>query len=477
MSEAAAQCATTRLPLAVDLDGTLIHGDLFTEAMLKLAFRRPWTLPLLFFWLLRGRAHAKAKLALLFPPDAAHLPYDERVLTWLREERASGRTLALATASDLRAAIAVADHVGVFDRVFASDGIVNLKSHRKAEKLREAFPQGFVYAGNERADLKVWRSASRAVIANAAPELRRAASSRFETERQFARETHPLRALLAAIRPRHWAKNLLVFLPLLAGQGWFDTEAWRYAALVFVALSLSASSVYLINDASDIEADRRHPRKRLRPIARGALPPALALVAAAALFGAGVWLGALTGALTYLAAYLVATTLYTFWLKRIVLLDVFVLAGLYTLRIVLGGEASGYPASDWLLAFSGFFFLSLALVKRAAEVDALKRDLSGRGYRADDGPLLKRFGVGAGLIAALVLALYLQAPAVTARYDAPGLLWALPAAVLFWLARVWLKVERGEMHDDPLLFALRDPVSWAVAGISSVAFAAAVLGA
>jgi len=460
-------------PLAVDLDGTLIHGDLFGEAMLRLGFAKPWKLPLLLLWLMRGRAYAKARLAAQFPPDATALPYDARVVAWLREERAAGRTIALATASDARAAQAVADHIGVFDRVFASDGRINLKSARKAEALAAAYPEGFAYAGNERADLKVWTAATQAVTCNCSTALARSVAQRFRVERDFATETRPLRALLTAMRPRHWAKNLLVFVPMLTGQGWFDAEAWRQAFIAFAALSLVASGVYLVNDAADIEADRRHPRKRERPFASGALSPVWGVIFALLLLGGGLALGALSGAPWLIGAYLVAATLYTFALKRVVLLDVFVLAALYGLRIVIGGEATGYIASDWLLAFSGFFFLSLALVKRAAEVDVLQGDLVGRGYRGDDGPVLKRFGAGVGVISALVLALYLQDPANAARYTSPAFLWVLPAAALFWLARVWLKVERREMHDDPLLFALRDPVSWCILIVSAFAFAAA----
>lgn len=465
----------TKLPLAVDLDGTLIRCDLFTEAMLRLAFRKPWKLPLLLLWLMRGRAYAKAQLAQQFPPDAAHLPYDERILAWLREERAAGRTLALATASDLSAATAVAEHVGLFDRVFASNGVVNLKSQRKGEALAAAYPDGFVYAGNELADLKVWSEAKRAVVCNASPGFTSAVTRRFDVEKSLPRTTNAWRALLTAIRPRHWAKNLLVFLPMLAGQGWLDGAAWLRAIYAFAALCLVASSVYLVNDAADIESDRRHPRKHARPFASGALSPVLGLPASLTMLAGGLALGALSGAPWLVALYLAAATLYTFWLKRIVLVDVFALASLYGLRVVLGGEASGYGASDWLIAFCGFFFLSLALVKRAAEVDAVRGDLIGRGYRAGDGPLLKRFGVGAGLISTLVLALYLQEPSNLARYAVPQFLWVLPGAVALWLAYVWLKVERGEMHDDPLLFALRDPLSWGVALVSALAFIAAAM--
>lgn len=179
---------SSKPPLAVDLDGTLIHGDLFLEAIAQLCRAKPWKLPVLLAWLLKGRAYAKARLAVEFPPDPANLPYDARVLAWLRAERAAGRTIVLATASDRRVAQAVADHLGLFDAVFASDGRINLKSARKAEALAQAFPEGFVYAGNERADLAVWRAARAAVVANASPGLARRAQAAFKIEASFPRQ-------------------------------------------------------------------------------------------------------------------------------------------------------------------------------------------------------------------------------------------------------------------------------------------------
>lgn len=470
-----AAVTSAKPPLAVDLDGTLVHCDTFVEGMVRLGFEKPWKLPAMASWLMRGRACAKARVAAMFPTDAASLPYDERVLAWLREQRAEGRAIALATATDDRVAQAVARHLDLFDAVFASDGETNLKAHRKAEVLAAAYPQGFTYAGNERADIKIWRAASSVVVANASPALAREAESRFVVERGFAPAHNALRGLIRAMRPQQWTKNLLVFLPMLVGQGWFDGAAWRNAALAFAGLSLVASSLYLVNDIADISADRQHPRKRRRPFAAGAASPALGIAAALACLTGGFALGALSGALFPLAVYAAISALYTFVLKRVTLVDVFTLAGLYTLRIVLGGVATGFPASDWLLAFSGFFFFSLALVKRAAEVDVMRGDLVGRGYRADDGDMLKRLGIGAGMIGALVLALYLHDPSKASHYGAPAFLWALPASVVFWLSRVWLKVDRGEMHDDPLAFALKDPVSWAVGAFAALAFAAAVL--
>ena len=476
MADSSVPVVTAKLPLAVDLDGTLIRSDVFIESVLQLACRKPWKLAALALWLVRGRAYAKQKLAAAFPPEADTLPYDPRVLSWLRAEHAHGRTIALATASDENAAQKVAKHLGLFDAVFASDGETNLKSRRKAEALAKAYPQGFVYAGNESADLKVWGAAHQAVIVNASPALERNAAAQFSVEKIFAQETSPLRGLIKALRPRQWAKNFLVFVPMLAGQGWGAWDAWQNAALAFLALSLSASGIYLINDAADIEADRRHPTKRNRPFASGVLSPLIGLPIALAMIVAGIAVGANAGILAPLGVYLAATTLYTFWLKRIVLADVFVLAGLYTWRIVIGGVATSFVASDWLLAFSSFFFLSLALVKRATEIDAIQGDPHGRGYRGVDGPLLKRVSVGAGLVAALILALYLQQPGNYDRYAQPAWLWALPAAVVFFLCRVWLKLERGEMHDDPVLFALKDPVSWLVLGGAGAAFALAAVG-
>ncbi|HVY87185.1 MAG TPA: UbiA family prenyltransferase, partial [Caulobacterales bacterium] len=388
--------------------------------------------------------------------------------------------IVLATASDRAAADLVAAHVGVFDAVFASDGETNLKSHRKAERLAEAFPEGFAYAGNEMADLKVWSKASHAVVVNAPAWLSDHAHRAFKVEHAFAPQSQGALALIKALRPQQWAKNILVFLPMLAGQGWFDMSAWKEALIAFFALSCTASSVYLVNDAADIDADRRHPRKRRRPFAAGAVSPLAGLALAVVLCAAGFALGALAHVAGLVGLYLVATTLYTFWLKRMVLVDVFLLAGLYTLRVVLGGAASGYIASSWLLAFSTFFFLSLALVKRVVEVRALQAvgstTLMRRGYHVADGPVLTMMGISAGFVAALVLALYTQSETVTSRYHAPLALWALPAVVVFWMCRVWLKTARGEMTDDPLVFAFRDRASLAIGAIAAAAFAYAALG-
>lgn len=468
------------LPLAVDLDGTLVHGDAFFEGILRMLFASPLNLFVFLGWLMRGRAYAKARIAERFPIDPAILPYDPRVVEWLRAERARGRTIALATASDERVARAIADHVGLFDAVFASDGKTNLKSTRKAERLARAYPQGFVYAGNEGADIKVWRAAAGAVTANCSPALHTSATRTCAVERNFPREGNGLVAFVRAIRPQQWVKNLLVFLPMLVGQGWTDMGAWFSALIAFGALSLSASAVYLVNDAADIDADRVHPRKRTRPFASGALSPAWGLAGALVLLAGGLALATFAQVVTLTLLYLAVTTAYTFVLKRVALVDVFTLAGLYTIRIILGGAATTYFASDWLLAFSCFFFLSLALVKRVAEARDLAargaNEFSRRGYQAGDADILTMMGVSAGFIAALVLSLYLQDENAAAHYTEPFLLWGLPAASVFWTCRVWLIASRGEMHDDPIVFAARDKWSWLVAALAVACFAAAVMG-
>lgn len=469
-------------PLAVDLDGTLFRGDLFMEAMLRFVTARPLRVFTLFGWLMRGRAYAKARLAEAAPCDPGILPYDEDFVGWLRAERASGRTIVLATASNEREAQRVADHVGVFDSVFASNETINLKSARKAEALSAAYPNGFVYAGNETADLKVWRAASAAIVVNAPAGLARKAAREFEIEHAIAAKGGALRGLLKAIRPQQWAKNVLVFVPMIVGQGWFDLNAWLQATIAFFAMSFAASSIYLVNDASDIDADRRHHRKRSRPFASGALSPLVGLPFSALLAIGGLALGAVLGPLPFVAVavYLVMNAFYTFWLKTKQIADVFALTGLYIIRVVLGGLATGFLASSWLLAFCGFFFFSLALAKRVTEVDTAAAGggvgLSRRGYRPTDGPVLKMMGVASGFMSCLVLALYIQNDVTTAHvYSWPLLLWLLPASVMYWFCRVWLLTDRGQLHDDPLIWAFRDRVSWLLGAIAFAGLAGAVL--
>lgn len=464
-------------PLAVDLDGTLIRSDVFVEALLRLILTKPWKIPVMIGWLVRGLAYAKKRVAETCETDPATLPYDERVMAWLVEERAKGRRIVLASASDRSTVEKVAAHVGLFDAVYASDGVTNLKAENKARALAAAFPQGFDYAGNARADFAVWREAKKAVVVNASNGLIARTKQSFDVERQFPRDTHRVAAFVEAIRPQQWSKNFLVFLPMFVGQGWMDREAWLLAFIAFWGLSFTASAVYLVNDAADIEADRTHPRKKDRPFASGRLPLQYGLAGAVAFLTLGLSLAWVAGVLGLTLIYFALTMTYAFWIKRVVLVDVFLLASLYTVRIVLGGAASGYIASDWLLAFSCFFFLSLALVKRVVETRGLAQrgggKVEGRGYKSTDASVLTTMGISAGFIACLVLALYLQDEANASHYREPFLLWGLPASAILWICRVWLMVARDQMHDDPIVFAARDHYSWLLAAGAVLCFIAA----
>lgn len=473
MSTEATEPGTAGTPLAVDLDGTLIHADTFFESILAYLASNPFGVFALIGWFTKGRAFVKAKLA-GFAPRADELPYDVRVLDYLRAEKAKGRRLALATATDRKIANSIAAHVGMFDDVFASDGVINLKSARKGDALAAAYPQGFVYAGNERADLHVWAKAKAAVVVNASETLTAQARALGPVELVLPDERNTFRALMRALRPRQWVKNILVFIPLFAAKGWDDGAGWAGAVLAFVALCCAASSVYLFNDAFDIPADRRHPRKRNRPFASGALSPAIGLAVSVALACIGLAVGVAAGVAVYVLLYMALSSIYTIWLKRLVVVDIFVLASLYGLRVLLGGEAAAHPASSWMLAFCGFFFLSLALVKRVTEIEGAPENIR-RGYTIADAPVLKAMGIGSAFAASLVLALYVQSDVATLAYDSPSWLWVMPAASIFWLCRVWLLTGRGEMPDDPVVHAVGDRMSLVVASVTALAYAAAVL--
>jgi 4-hydroxybenzoate polyprenyltransferase len=423
-------------------------------------------------WFTKGRAFVKAKLA-GYAPTPEELPYDQRVVAWLRAQKANGRRIALATATNRKVAEAIAQHVGVFDDVFASDAVTNLKAARKGERLAAAYPQGFVYAGNESADLSVWARAQAAVVVNGEPGLASRAAEITRIEQVLPDERDWREALERALRPRQWVKNVLVFIPLIAAQGWNDSAGWTNAFLAFFALCCAASGVYLFNDAFDIPADRRHPTKKDRPFASGALSPARGLAASAGLAAAALLVGWVADVALYVLIYLGLSGLYTVWLKRLVVVDIFVLASLYGLRVLLGGQASAHIASSWMLAFCGFFFLSLALVKRVTEIEGAPENIR-RGYTTADAPVLKAMGVGSAFAASLVLALYVQSYVATQTYSAPAWLWVLPAASIFWLCRVWLLTGRGQMPDDPVVHAVGDRMSLLMALAAALAYAGAV---
>jgi 4-hydroxybenzoate polyprenyltransferase/phosphoserine phosphatase len=474
--------SSTEAPLYVDLDGTLIKTDLLLEQLFALLKQAPLTLFLLPFWLMRGRGYLKSALAQRAALDPAGLPYDERLLALMVEERARGRRVVLATASHRLYAEAVARHVGLFDGVLASDETINLKSHRKLGAIKaDAGEAGFDYAGNEAADLPIWREARKALVVNAAPGIVRRAQ-RYGNAELFARtqsKSYPA-LLFKAIRAHQWLKNILVFLPALAAHKASDIHVMGAAVAAFFAFSLCASSVYLLNDLSDLPADRAHPRKRDRPFASGALSLYHGLALFPVLVGTSIVisLSFLPPAfLMVLALYFASSMAYNFLAKDRVIWDVIILAGLYALRVLGGVAATSIPPSFWLLAFSMFMFLSLALVKRYAEMEAVARrgqsQARGRGYLTSDMPLLESMGLASGYLAVLVVALYINSPEIHAGYRHPVSLWPVCPLILFWISRIWLKTHRGEMHDDPVVYAARDRFSLFIAAMSAIAIALA----
>ena len=466
------------IPLCVDLDGTLVRTDTLLESLLRLFKQAPLSLPLLPVWLLRGRAYFKRQLAARIRLDAATLPYHAEFLAWLREEHGRQRELVLCTAADQEIAQAVARHTGLFSRVLSSDGAENLKSERKRAKLVELFGErGYDYAGDAAADLPVWRSARRAVIVGADGTTRARAARIAEIERSFDAAGGRLLLWFKALRLHQWVKNLLIFLPVLLAHR-LDAQAMSQALAAFFAFSLCASSVYLLNDLLDLDSDRAHPRKHSRPFASGALPLSQGMIASPLLLAAGFALAAVLPLrfVLVLAFYYAVTLAYSMVLKRIATVDVMLLAGLYTLRIIAGGAATGVVLSFWLLAFSMFIFLSLGIIKRYTELDLLKDGggvAAGRGYVADDLPLLRSLGVAAGYGAVVVLALYINSPQSQAEYTHPKWLWLLCPLLLYWISRAWMYTHRGRMHDDPVVFALSDGVSLVIAALMALTIAAA----
>lgn len=453
-------------PLVVDLDGTLLRTDLLHESALRLLRQSPTLVFALPGWLAGGKAILKRRIAERVSLDASTLPYDERVVDWIREQRKSGRRVVLCTASDEKYAHEVAEHLRLFDEVIASDGITNFSSERKAEKLRARFgDHGFDYAGNSSADIPVWKRARNAIVVSASSAVSREAHAAAKVEREFERPRASLRTWAKALRLHQWLKNLLLFLPLLGAHQILNLFLLQNAAIAFLSFGLCASSVYVLNDLMDLESDRRHPRKRQRPFAAGKLSSLAGLAACALLLTASFALAFFVGPmfLFWLGVYLLVTLAYTFWLKRKALVDVLSLAGLYTLRIIAGGAAVGLTASFWLLAFSLFLFLSLAFVKRYSELKVMleqgEHEAHGRGYRAGDLSLVEVMGVVAGFSAVLVMALYINGETVVQLYAHAELMWLIVPVLLYWISRMWLKAHRGEMHDDPVLYAVRDPVS------------------
>ncbi|UPG96657.1 UbiA family prenyltransferase [Luteibacter aegosomatissinici] len=467
-------------PLCVDLDGTLIRSDLLVESALALLARQPLSIFPMLAWLLRGKAYLKKQIALRIDIDPASLPYNRDVLDWLDQQRAQ-RQIFLCTASDVKLAEPVAAHAALFDDVIASDGDVNLSGSNKGAALVERFGEkGFDYIGNAPVDLAVWKHARNALVVEHGHALSTAAGRVTHVSKRFVVTRGGARAWAKALRLHQWIKNTLVFLPLLAAHRVLDVDAVATTILAFLCFGLCASSVYLTNDLLDLPSDRQHHRKRHRPFAAGTLPLIAGPIVAALLLVAGFGLAFVVSHqfVAVLLGYFVLTTAYSFQLKRIMMLDVVVLATLYTTRILAGTAALHTKPSFWLLAFSMFIFLSLAMVKRYVELLTLqssgKVKASGRGYDVDDIPLIQSLGGSSGYLAVLVLALYVDSTASMKLYEHPHYLWMLCPLLLYWISRTWAIAHRGVMHDDPVVFAVMDRTSRIIGVIAAIIVALAI---
>ena len=476
----ARKLAAEKRPICVDLDGTLIKTDALVEGIVTIFSSRSG-ITHLGSLATSNRATLKRRVAEIAGCTPELLPYNTELIAYLKKKRQEGHPLVLATAADARVAYAVADHLALFDEVICSDGIRNLKGDEKAAALIERFGRkGFDYVGNDLSDLPIWSAAAGVVTVNASRRVMREARQLGLPTTTF--ETRPplISAAVRAMRPHQWSKNVLVFVPMIMAHAVNEASAWIGALGLFLSLCATASALYIVNDLLDLSSDRRHPRKRMRPLASGALPIPIAVWLAVVLVSFGIGLGWLSGTIVILVTYAVASLSYSLVLKRFPLIDVFVLAGLYTLRVLGGGVASGHRATLWLLAFAGFTFLSLALVKRAGELLSIERSHdkhsnARRGYQAGDSAIIEMFGCASAFSSGVVLALFVGSSSAFQQYRAPEVLWLIVPIIILWHCRLWLATVRGNMHDDPIVYAFRDWVSWVVgATILLIMFAAAV---
>ncbi|GIW86283.1 MAG: membrane protein [Isosphaeraceae bacterium] len=457
-----------QIPIYVDLDGTLIATDLLWESLFELIRRDPLAALALPLWLSRGKAELKQQIARRVELDVEGLPYRAEVLDYLRQCRLAGRPVILATASDVRLARAVAEHVGLFDDVIATQDGINRKGRAKLDAIHDHCGRGaFDYLGDSRADLPLWAAARRALVAGPKRRLVDAVRQAGKQAEIVASPPPGLKPWLQAMRLHQWAKNVLIFVPLVTAHVIAQPSYLIPALLAFAAFSLMASAVYILNDLLDLRADRRHVQKRFRPFASGQLgiPQGLALMAGllAASSALAAFLPWKFGVL--LLAYAILTTAYSAILKQKLMVDVLCLAALYTLRILAGGAAVDVSISPWLMAFSMFFFLSLAFAKRYIELDARSDEsgrVAGRGYLASDIELVRSVGPTSGYLATLVLCLYINSNEVRSLYQRPWIIWLIAPLLLYWITRLWFLAQRRELPHDPVLFALRDRHSYLI---------------
>lgn len=474
--------AAVRVPLCVDLDGTLVKSDTLLDTVAVLMRHKPLTVIRFPAWVAEGKAAFKRRVSALAEIDVERLPYNRPLLEYLREEHAKGREIWLATGADTVLAERVAAHLRIFMGVLASDGAVNLTGKNKLAAFQARFPQGFCYIGNARPDVALLTCCVEPMVANPRRGLQAGLrAAKVSPVRVFADAAPAGKAWIKAIRLHQWAKNALIFLPLLLAHVRAIGPVVA-TCMAFLSFGLAASATYIVNDLLDLEADRHHARKRHRPFAAGDLSPVTGVVTAGLFLIASFVLAAMVPQvltrlspdfpaggrglfLAWLVVYAVCTMAYSLWLKRMALVDVIVLSGLYTIRLLAGSAAAGVAISPWMAAFSIFFFLSLAFVKRFSELEAMREGteepqkvaVKGRGYRVSDLEQIRSFGTASGCASVVVFALYIGLNAETqALYPHYARLWLLVPVLLLWLFRLWLEASRGELHEDPVVHAITD---------------------
>lgn len=470
-----------KTPLVVDVDGTLIRSDLLFEAALQLVATQPWNAWKLVSWLAGGKASLKKNLVDNVDPHISSMPLREETVAAITAAKAQGREVWLASASDHRWVEQIAARIDGVDGVMGSDGATNLAGLNKAAALVERFGhKGFDYIGDHMVDMPVWDAARSQIMIAHSGGLERAVKRRFPEVQIIARPRTPIQPYFKAMRPYQWAKNALVFLPAIAGHQLGDPAALLAAVMAFFAFSIAASSAYIINDLLDLPGDRDHHRKSRRPFAAAQISIPRGVAMAIGLMAVAVGIAALLPLefVAILLGYVALTLGYSLFLKRQMLVDVIILGGLYTIRVLGGIAATGEEKSQWLLMFCLFFFLSLAIVKRCSELvarrDAGKSSPPGRGYAINDLAMLLPLGAAAGYASVMVVMLYLSSPRILLLYTHPLRMWLICPLLIYWISRALMLSNRGEMHDDPIIFALTDKVSWLTGVAAAVIIAIAI---
>lgn len=464
--------------ICVDLDGTLVRTDTLIESLFLFIKKNPVNLFKCLVWLWLGKSRFKERLARQVDLNVDTLPYNAQLLAYLKDESAT-KKIHLCTAANHKIAESIARHIGIFSSIFASDNNQNLRGQNKADRLVNEFGEkGFVYAGNEQQDMAIWKHAAAAIVVTNSTSLIRKVKKTTPVIHHYPAQTPGISKYLRSLRLHQWVKNILIFIPLFLAHKYTDISSYIDVMTGFVAFGLIASVNYMLNDLADLDSDRRHATKRNRPFASGELPIATGLVLIPFLLIVGLTLSYLVGMdfLLYITVYLFVTLVYTYIAKSIVILDIIVLAVLYTIRLVAGAAAVHEPVTFWLLAYSLFMFFSLASVKRYTEIIKLdpKEKISGRGYVSEDASFVKSLGVSSGLISVLVFALYINDPGIIAKYSSPSWLWLITPMLLYWVARIWHLTYHGMMHEDPVVFAIKDKVSYVVAALSLIGILLAV---